>query len=68
LDKHLATFYQGAYASGPKFSDFIRSELLRNCAEVKDCAVSIADSLAPPDWVLNSVIGKSDGKVSVFSV
>jgi acyl-CoA oxidase len=64
LDKHLATFYQGTYASGPKFSDYIRTELLRNCAELKDAAVSIADALAPPDWVLNSVLGRSDGKVS----
>lgn len=64
LDKHMATFYQGNFASGSAFGDYIRNQLLTKCKEIKDDAVAIADSLAPPDWVLNSVLGKSDGKVS----
>ncbi|CAO1355326.1 unnamed protein product [Diamesa hyperborea] len=63
LDKHLATFYMGGFAQGPKLSEFIRTTLLNACADIKDSSVAIADSLAPPDWVLNSVIGKSDGKL-----
>lgn len=31
---------------------------------MKKNAVAVADALAPPDFILNSVIGKSDGKVS----
>lgn len=63
LDKHLATFYIGGYAQGPEFAEFIRSSLIKACEEIKSSAVSIADALSPPDFVLNSVIGKSDGKV-----
>uniref|UniRef100_A0A336MWM8 Acyl-coenzyme A oxidase n=1 Tax=Culicoides sonorensis TaxID=179676 RepID=A0A336MWM8_CULSO len=63
LDKHLATFYIGGFATGSNFGDLIRQELLKLCGEIKDMAVTIADAIAPPDWVLCSVLGKSDGKL-----
>lgn len=65
LEKHLPTFYQGCFATGDGFADTVRSELIRSCSEMKDSAVSVADSLAPPDFALNSVIGKSDGLVII---
>lgn len=67
IDKHLGTFYHGNFTSGPAFADLIRGELLQRCKELKEDAVVIADSLAPPDWILNSVLGKSDGNVSFES-
>lgn len=66
LEKHLPTFYQGCFATGDTFADTIRSQLLKSCEEIKDSSVSIADSLAPPDFALNSVLGKSDGLVSYY--
>lgn len=68
LDKQLATFYQGRFASttsSNSFADMVRSELLRLCSEMKDSSVAVVDALAPPDFALNSIIGKSDGLVSV---
>lgn len=67
IDKYIATFYQGEFAIGASFAEMIRSELLKRCEEIKNSAVSIADALAPPDWVLKSVLGKSDGRVSLLS-
>lgn len=64
LDKHLATFYIGGFANGPEFSEKVRSSLTKYCEALKDSSVAIADALSPPDFVLNSVIGKADGKVS----
>lgn len=68
IERHLATFYQGGFVATlsktSSFGDIIRSELLRSCGAIKDSAVSIVDALAPPDFALNSVIGKSDGLVS----
>lgn len=69
LDIHLATFYKGGFASNTSqnsFGDTIRSELLRLCGELKDSSVAVVDALAPPDFALNSVIGKSDGLVSLM--
>lgn len=66
LDKHLVTFYIGGFAEGSEFSEYVRSKLITACQELKDSAVSIADALSPPDFVLNSVIAKSNGKVRFF--
>lgn len=70
IERHLATFYQGGFANGStkmcSFADVVRSELLRLCGDVKDSAVAVVDALAPPDFALNSVIGKSDGLVSTI--
>lgn len=69
LEKQLATFYQGCFASNTtqnSFADIVRSELLRLCDELKDSSVGVVDALAPPDFALNSIIGKSDGLVSQF--
>lgn len=66
IDKHLSTFYQGGFCVGPEFADFVRNELLRICDGMKSNAVAIADALAPPDFVLNSIIGKSDGRVNII--
>lgn len=71
LEKQLATFYQGRFASTTSssqssFAETVRSELLRLCGELKDSSVAVVDALAPPDFALNSVIGKSDGLVCVI--
>lgn len=44
-------------------ADLLRESILVLCEELKPEAVGIADALAPPDFVLNSVLGKADGKV-----
>lgn len=63
LDKHLENFYIGEFARGPELSEFIRNTLIKACNEIAFDSLSIADALSPPDFVLNSVIGKADGMV-----
>lgn len=64
IDRRMANFYIGQFAqNGPGFAQLIRQELLRQCASLKEAAVAVADALAPPDFALNSVIGKSDGRL-----
>lgn len=68
LERHLATFYQGRFAvtdnQSHSFGEIVRNELLQLCGEMKDSSVAVVDALAPPDFALNSIIGKSDGLVS----
>lgn len=61
LEKHLVICYQGGFASGDAPARLIRSAILELCAELRCDVVGVVDSLAPTDFVLNSVIGKSDG-------
>ncbi|XP_041350325.1 peroxisomal acyl-coenzyme A oxidase 3-like [Gigantopelta aegis] len=63
MEKHLTTFYQGGYISGSNPPRMIREAILQLCRELKDDAVALVDVIAPPDWVLHSPIGTSDGQV-----
>lgn len=65
LDKHLPYFYQGGYASGPEMATLIKDGILRHCELIKPDVVGVVDAMAPPDFVLNSVLGKADGKVCI---
>ncbi|KAL0842446.1 hypothetical protein ABMA28_014544 [Loxostege sticticalis] len=63
LDKHLVEMYQGGYARGEAPTRLIRAAILELCAELKGEIVSVVDALAPTDFVLNSVLGRSDGNL-----
>jgi hypothetical protein len=59
----LQSFDTGGFASDSRLADLVKEGILQMCSQLKPEAVAVADSLAPPDFVLKSVIGKSDGKV-----
>ncbi|CAG9784052.1 unnamed protein product [Diatraea saccharalis] len=61
LEKHLATLYIGGFFSGSQ-GQTLREGILLMCSEVKPEAVALADTLAPPDWCIRSVLGQSDGQ------
>ncbi|XP_069704867.1 uncharacterized protein [Periplaneta americana] len=63
LEKHVGSLYEGGYAVGPNASKLIKDGILHLCTLLKPDAVALADAIAPPDFILNSAIGKSDGQV-----
>jgi acyl-CoA oxidase len=63
MDKHLTIFYQGGYFADRKAAEHVREGLLRSCGALKDDAVSLVDVIAAPDFLINSVLGKSDGEL-----
>ncbi|KAK3775876.1 hypothetical protein RRG08_011440 [Elysia crispata] len=63
VEKHLATLYQGGYVSGGEAPRIIREAILLLCQQLKPDAVSLVDAIAPPDFILNSPIGASDGQI-----
>lgn len=64
IEKHLVYFYEGGYATGPNFAKYVKESILTLCSDIKPNAVAAVDALAPTDYVLNSVLGKSDGQVN----
>jgi acyl-CoA oxidase len=56
-------YFKGGYISGSNPPQIIREAILQLCYELKDDSVSLADAVAPTDFVLNSPIGQSDGEV-----
>eukprot|EP01117_Protostelium_nocturnum_P012331 TRINITY_DN4540_c0_g1_i1.p1 TRINITY_DN4540_c0_g1~~TRINITY_DN4540_c0_g1_i1.p1 ORF type:complete len:754 (-),score=248.75 TRINITY_DN4540_c0_g1_i1:175-2205(-) len=62
LELDLSTLRDRDYVSS-KQANWIRKQLLDCCKQIKGEAVSLVDALAPPDELLNSPIGASDGDV-----
>lgn len=55
--------FSGGFASGPEPAQSIREGILSLCTALKPDAVSLVDALAPPDFILNSALGQSDGHI-----
>nr|CDJ82242.1 Acyl-CoA oxidase dehydrogenase and Acyl-CoA oxidase domain containing protein [Haemonchus contortus] len=62
IEKHVATCYMGGYCTGPTFGETIRLGIRRLESEIYPDAIALVDAIAPPDFVLNSALGSSDGK------
>ncbi|KAG5886071.1 hypothetical protein JTB14_018930 [Gonioctena quinquepunctata] len=60
---HISTLYQGEFLSGPTGPTLILDSILKLCDDLKDDAVALIDTVAMPDFILNSVLGSSDGMV-----
>ncbi|KAJ8262312.1 hypothetical protein GJAV_G00165040 [Gymnothorax javanicus] len=63
LSNHMAVLYQGGYFHGKEPVDFVQNAIVTLCSQLKDDAVSLIDAVAPPDFILNSSLGKADGQL-----
>lgn len=64
LEKWIGDFYAGGYASvESNMSNNLRESILKISKEMVGEAVALVDVMAPPDFVLNSVLGMEDGDV-----
>lgn len=61
--KNIGLFYEGGYFAGPNPSELFKQGILKLLSILKDDCVALVDSLAPPDFILNSALGMSDGNV-----
>ncbi|XP_017770521.1 PREDICTED: peroxisomal acyl-coenzyme A oxidase 3-like [Nicrophorus vespilloides] len=63
LEKHIGFLYSGGLFVGGEPGTLLRDSILRLCHDLKDDAVTLVDTIAPDDYLINSFMGKSDGKV-----
>jgi len=64
IEENLALLFQGGYltAGGSGGGALIKEAVLSYCLLLKTDALALVDAIAPPDWVLRSPIGHSNGK------
>lgn len=63
LDAHSSELYASGYFVNADANRKIRSTILKLCEELKPEAVALVDAFAPPDFIINSVLGNADGNI-----
>lgn len=62
----LPVFFAGGYISGGDIVRHFHARITSLCGALSPDAVSLADVIAPPDFVLDSALGHSSGEVRVI--
>lgn len=62
LEKHVSVLVQGGYFHDNNIAP-LHAAVEELCLRLKPEAVALVDAIAPPDFVLNSALGHSDGQV-----
>lgn len=62
LERHSAILYQDGYFTKPEHLRLLRSSILEYVDKLKDEAIALVDVVAPPDRILQSPIGSSNGE------
>ena len=62
LERHAAILYQDGYFTKPEHLRLVKSSILEYVDKLKDEAVALVDAIAPPDHILQSPIGMSNGE------
>ena len=63
LEENFNLLFEGNYLNNGSASLWMQNRLIDLCHELRNEAATLVDVFAPPDHILNSVLGVSDGKV-----
>ena len=68
LEENLNLLFEGNYLQNGQVNIWIQNRLIELCYQLRNEAVALVDVFAPPDHILNSVLGVKDGKVRIEAI
>lgn len=60
---YIGVMYEGGFVQGINATDLLQTGILNILPELKKEAISLVDAIAPPDFIIDSPLGKSDGRI-----
>lgn len=63
IKRHLSVLYEGGFLTGPQPTRLYEEAILSLLPLIKRNAISLVDTIAVPDFLLNSPLGMSDGNI-----
>lgn len=64
INNNCLISFIGGYVNGPLASVIVKGSIIDLCSSLKNEAVTLADAIVPPDFILNSVLAASNGRVN----
>lgn len=55
--------YEGGFVQGVNASELLQAGILDILPVLKREAISLVDAISPPDFIVNSPLGMSDGRI-----
>lgn len=68
LQKYVQFFYEGGYANGPTFAEYLENSVSQLCENLKNVQMALINAIAPPDFLGSSILGHSQGQVQYMNV
>ncbi|KAG5667018.1 hypothetical protein PVAND_015020 [Polypedilum vanderplanki] len=63
LTTYMNVLYEGSFITNVHANELLQTGILQLLPVIKDEAVALVDAIAPPDFIVNSPLGMSDGEV-----
>jgi acyl-CoA oxidase len=63
VKNYVGVMYEGGFVQGINAGELLEIGILNLLPELKKEAISLIDAIAPPDFIVDSPLGKADGRV-----
>ncbi|CAF1063508.1 unnamed protein product [Rotaria sp. Silwood1] len=63
IEEYIGILFEGNYIKNVHINQWIQIRLLDLCHELRNEILALVDVFAPPDHILNSILGNSNGQV-----
>ncbi|CAF2092526.1 unnamed protein product [Rotaria magnacalcarata] len=63
FEEHIGLLFEGNYIKNGQVNQWMQTRLIDLCDELRNEVLTLVDVFAPPDHILNSVLGNNDGQV-----